>query len=101
MRKLILLALALSLYAGDIDTCTTKINEAKTKLTIANVNYRWQNYDKALKNMLEASALKSDVMQMCEAELKTVELYETMRLEQITLDEMVIMLSERLDDARE
>ena len=98
MKILLIIALALTLGADNLTTCTDKINRATIDVKMSNIRYKWHEYKRALDYMRSARNNRAEAMALCEKDLRTIGLYSTMELEQMELQGMIDVLSEKVED---
>ena len=102
MKTLLIILLALMLQADtnttidNMDRCINKIARAKVDLSMAKLMYSWQEYQKTLNSINSAIRNKNEAMALCEIELKALNAYSGMEIEQMELIEMAKALANRL-----
>ncbi len=97
MKTLLIIALALTLGADNLTTCTDKINRATIDVKMSNLRYSWHEYKRALDYLRSARNNRAEAMELCETDLRTIGMYSVMELQQMELQGTIEALSERLE----
>ena len=94
--KALLLALAITLGADNITTCTNKLNRATVDLKTATILYSWKEYQKSLRYMQSSYDNREDAKKLCSDELNASGTLNLVNIQQMELKDTITILKERL-----